>query len=264
MDTITSNLVQLFLVIVNSFIQTWYLWAIALVFAILLRFAPQILGKIGETKVRKLLDTLPKDNYFPIHNVLLRTDTGTSQIDHLVISTYGIFVIETKYYKGWIFGDEKVRRWTQSIYGNKRQFNNPIHQNYGHIQALKNLMPQYAADDFISIIAFSDRCTLKIQERQSMHVVYFSELLSVIQEFNKVRLSTDEQQKVSVFILNTNISDKAERRNHIKIIKQKQLSISKNICPKCGGALIEKDGRYGRFIACSNFPKCRYTHSLDK
>ena len=31
------------------------------------------------------------------------------------------------------------------------------------------------------------------------------------------------------------------------------------ICPKCGGKLIMRDGKYGKFIGCSNFPKCRYT-----
>ncbi|MEJ2748809.1 MAG: DNA topoisomerase [Anaerolineae bacterium] len=32
-------------------------------------------------------------------------------------------------------------------------------------------------------------------------------------------------------------------------------------CPDCGSPLVYRDGRYGRFIGCSNFPKCRYTFS---
>lgn len=35
-----------------------------------------------------------------------------------------------------------------------------------------------------------------------------------------------------------------------------------NICPECGGTLQEKYGRNGKFMGCSNFPKCRYTRSL--
>ncbi len=48
----------------------------------------------------------------------------------------GIFVIETKNYKGWIFGSENQRQWTQQIYRQKNRFQNPLHQNYLHVQAL--------------------------------------------------------------------------------------------------------------------------------
>lgn len=34
------------------------------------------------------------------------------------------------------------------------------------------------------------------------------------------------------------------------------------ICPECGGELVYRNSRYGKFISCSNFPTCRYTRSL--
>ena len=33
-------------------------------------------------------------------------------------------------------------------------------------------------------------------------------------------------------------------------------------CPECGGELLYRSGRYGRFIGCSNFPTCRYTEQI--
>ena len=55
-------------------------------------------GRIGEHRVAHILDRLPKDRYRVINNLLLRTSSGnTTQIDHVVISEYGIFVIETKF-----------------------------------------------------------------------------------------------------------------------------------------------------------------------
>ena len=33
-------------------------------------------------------------------------------------------------------------------------------------------------------------------------------------------------------------------------------------CPKCGGVLVFRDGRYGRFLGCNNYPKCKYTNNL--
>jgi DNA topoisomerase-1 len=38
----------------------------------------------------------------------------------------------------------------------------------------------------------------------------------------------------------------------------------KGICPECGGNLISRFSRFGKFIACSNYPKCRYTKSIVK
>ena len=35
-------------------------------------------------------------------------------------------------------------------------------------------------------------------------------------------------------------------------------------CPECGGELVYRTSRYGRFISCGNFPKCRYTRQIEK
>ena len=64
-------------------------------------------------------------------------DGSTTQIDHLIISRYGIFVIETKNMSGWIFGSEKNAQWTQCFpNGKKFRFQNPIRQNYRHLCAI--------------------------------------------------------------------------------------------------------------------------------
>jgi DNA topoisomerase-1 len=47
-------------------------------------------------------------------------------------------------------------------------------------------------------------------------------------------------------------------------IKSKKIAIpTGKMCPKCGSELLRRKGRYGEFIACSNFPKCKYTTDLD-
>ena len=88
-------------------------------------------GRIGEQRVAHILGRLPKDRYRVINNLLLRTSSGsTTQIDHIVISEYGIFVIETKFYKGLIYGGENSEYWTQNIYGHKYSLRNPIATPY--------------------------------------------------------------------------------------------------------------------------------------
>ncbi|MED4785238.1 nuclease-related domain-containing protein [Brevibacillus choshinensis] len=74
-------------------------------------------GFIGEKTVSTLLGRLEKQKYRVLNDLLIPTATGnTSQIDHVIVSEYGIFVIETKNYKGWIYGDEDSQYWTQVIY----------------------------------------------------------------------------------------------------------------------------------------------------
>lgn len=112
-------------------------------------------GRIGEHQVAHILSKLSKDRYRIINNLLLRTSSGsTTQVDHIVISQYGIFVIETKFYKDWIYGGENSEYWTQNIYGHKYSLRNPIHQNQGHIRALKHHLKDFGDIPFISIVAF--------------------------------------------------------------------------------------------------------------
>jgi restriction system protein len=120
-----------------------------------------LIGWIGESIVSiSLWIGLKKKIYFRHHNVIVLTGTGTTQIDHLILSCFGIFVVETKNYRGWIFGSENQAKWTQSIYGKKYSFQNPLHQNYRHVKALSdyfNLEERF----FHSVIYFTGNSSFK-------------------------------------------------------------------------------------------------------
>ena len=75
-------------------------------------------GKRGEKQVATLLTLLPKDKYKVINDLLIQKGGYSTQIDHVVISIYGVFVIETKYYRGWIYGGENSEFWTKSTVTN--------------------------------------------------------------------------------------------------------------------------------------------------
>lgn len=128
----------------------------------LVLFRAKIKGFIGEKIVSIHLKTLPSSNYKIINDLILPTTRGTSQIDHVVISKYGIFVIETKNYKGWIFGHENSERWIQNIYGNKYKLSNPVRQNQSHIRAIQNSISDIGKFPMISIIAFSSNASLNV------------------------------------------------------------------------------------------------------
>lgn len=96
-----------------------------------------------------------------LRNAYIPKENGeTSEIDVLYLTEKGVFVIESKNYSGWIFGNEKDQKWTQSLQnGQKNRFYNPIRQNRGHVRWLHN----YLGEDvpMFSIVVFSERCELK-------------------------------------------------------------------------------------------------------
>ncbi|NNH78042.1 NERD domain-containing protein [Acinetobacter sp. ANC 5380] len=119
-------------------------------------FLPMIKGKLGEKYVRDDFNRYFVEPYILINDITLPDNQSTTtQVDHIVISPFGIFVIETKNYKGWIFGSERQKQWTQSIYRQKNKFQNPIHQNYKHIKTLESLLEDIVPSNvFFGIVIF--------------------------------------------------------------------------------------------------------------
>ena len=220
----------------------------------------KVKGSIGERKVAKILKSLPESEYRVLNNVMLTTSDGTTQIDHVVISVYGIFVIETKNYKGWIRGKEHSDTWTQNIYGHKYKLKNPLHQNYGHVKALQQLL-EIPEELFVSVVAFSPKATINVKTKQNL--IYFSELKRTIKEYSESRIEKERLDELSNIIITANIDSKENRKAHIQNIHEKMDAkeelIEQGVCPKCGGTLVERKGKYGEFIGCSNYPKCKFT-----
>ncbi|MCI8589749.1 MAG: NERD domain-containing protein [Clostridiales bacterium] len=232
------------------------------------RIRPKIRGNLGETKVNKILSKLPEDIYKTVNNVMVKSKNGTTQIDHIVVSVYGIFVIETKNYSGWISGSEYSEYWTQSMNKNSKEtFYNPIRQNYGHIKALEKLL-SIPMSSFISIIVFTDEhAVLKINTKKAI-VIQCNELYQTIRAHTNRLLTYKETLEIVPILQNANIIDTEQRKKHTQKIQERKHSKTNysdaKICPRCSGKLVQKAGKYGMFLGCSQFPKCRYTASIDK
>lgn len=183
---------------------------------------PLIKGAIGEKVVSIYLSSLPKDKYILLNDIMLKTKKGSTQIDHILVSIYGIFVIETKNYNGWIYGRKYDKEWTQNIYGNKKKFYNPLRQNYGHIKTLMDLL-DLPEDKFISVIAFSSSATLKTKNMES--VIYINKLKRTILGYQDIKLTEDEINEISEKIKNSKMVGKLSNRiGHVKNIKSNMIN----------------------------------------
>ncbi|MCM3443526.1 NERD domain-containing protein [Metabacillus halosaccharovorans] len=234
------------------------------VIAFILRL-PKVKGILGEKSVALFLSKLDPKEYRVFHDLYIPTAKGkTTQIDHLIISRYGIFVIETKNYKGWIFGSEKNKYWTQVIYQRKERFYNPIHQNYGHIKVVQDYLQLEDSDVFHSMIAFSMRATLKKIEVHDTRtiVTYIPRISKMISKHQKQLLSHFQANQFVEKLEQLKRSDRNERKKHVQTVKktlsEEKKKVRENVCPKCDGNLVNRKGKYDVFKGCSNFPNCRY------
>ena len=136
----------------------------------------------GEASVRHaIVSNFTSPNFHLLNNVTIPFQDGTTQIDHILISTKGVFVIEKKHYSGWIFGNEKSEQWTQVLYRIKNRFQNPIHQNYRHMKAIQQLLDFLPKEQIHSIVVFSGSAVFKSPVPKS--VVYLNQLVNHLNTF---------------------------------------------------------------------------------
>lgn len=118
----------------------------------------------GEALVcRELQANFSGPDYHLLNHITLKFKDGTTQIDHILVSRFGVFVIETKDYKGWIFANAKHATWTQVLYRLKFKFQNPIFQNMRHLRAVQDLLDFLPPEAIKSAVVFTDRAEFKTE-----------------------------------------------------------------------------------------------------
>lgn len=238
-------------------------WPFFLLAIVVLFFkSPFMKGKIGEgivnlTNSARLDETI----YTPIKNVTLSLKDGsTTQIDHILVSKYGIFVIETKNMKGWIFGGEHQKEWTQQNFKQKHKFQNPLHQNYRHTKALEEALG-LPSSVFISIIAFVGDCEFKT--KMPSNVFRGISYTNYIRSFTQEKLDPLQIRQALTKLKDKRLEQSLQTdRNHVSNLKERfDKPIDSNSCPKCGGSMVLRQNRNNgnSFYGCSNYPKCRHT-----
>jgi hypothetical protein len=215
-------------------------------------------GLWGEFKVRLTIDIfLDGEHYHPIHNLVIKTPDGSTQIDHVVVSPYGIFVIETKHMKGWIFGDSRSKTWTQTLYRRKSLFQNPLRQNYKHTKAIENTL-ELSTDYVFSIVVFTG--SAEFRTPMPSNVMHLNSLIPYIQSRKEILFSKDKARAISRK-LNLAGTLFGSESAHVSQLKK---NAKAPLCPSCGTQMVQRTASRGKkageqFWGCANYPKCRIT-----
>jgi len=215
--------------------------------------SPTIKGARGEARVRRRLNKRLSGNEYEIYNdVTLPSVMGDTQIDHIVLSRYGVFVIETKNYSGWIYGNAKSRQWTQTLYRKKSQFQNPLHQNFKHIKAVQAFF-LIKQNEIHSVVVFVGRSKFKTD--LPPHVTDLKGLCPYILSRRAVIFQPAQLDDMTLRLNQLRAGLKPERHDADAIRMEPD-------CPKCGEPMVRRQAKKGRnagneFWGCSGFPSCR-------
>lgn len=206
---------------------------------------------------------LDSKRYHALNNVTLDTAQGTTQIDHVIVSRYGIFVIEAKNMKGWIFGSAKSRQWTQMLAGKKFPFQNPLHQNYKHTKALSEFL-EIDHSKLFSVVMFWGDSVFKTPMPEN---VLDQGYTGYIKSKKDVLFSDAEVDQIVQAIKDGRLPKTYKtHRQHTQSLKKKFESTQ--TCPKCGKALVIRKAKSGahagsQFYGCTGFPSCRFIRSIQ-
>ncbi len=225
--------------------------------------SPTVIGAAGERRVNSVLSRgLAEQDYILLDDLTLPTTHGTTQIDHIVLSRYGIFVIETKNISGWIFGSKTQARWTQVIHRHKSQFQNPLRQNYHHVKVVQDLL-RIRLDQLENLVAFVGSAEPKTEMPPN---VFWSrgDLLNYIASRQTVQFTDSEVHGFSQKLRSNALeASKETRRAHVQHVREKAVRGKTDLtkCPRCGSKMIERNNRKSGqiFYGCSRYPKCRGT-----
>lgn len=254
-------------------------------------------GEVGEKNILFELKNSGIDMYV-LHDIRLVDGERSAQIDFIVITRQIIFVIESKNLIGDIEIDESgsfIRSY--EMYGKKIRegFYSPITQNERHLQiihdvkmksknnALLRLTFNHWFSDFykpLVVLANPKNCIQnKCKDKSiSEQVIRADQLISTIKKMNKNSKLDANKQKQCLATAEQFMNWNASASKPMEIasaVKTTMPDASKDIpvishntadqkiCPRCGGNLIlrvAKSGKYAgnRFYGCSNYPKCRY------
>lgn len=225
-------------------------------------------GSLGEWLAKTYAKLLP--GAMILHDVLIDgADKYTSQIDLLIIGNKGVYVVEMKMYTdARIYGDTQKEKWNYYNHGKKYEIYSPLKQNQKHIEYLQTFLRDFGEIPCFSVITMI--CDgFKISGEEPLNTVICNSLPAMerailkIAENNPVLWDDEKKKEIYSYIQKNQHIGGAVRAIHKAnaIAYQEKLEELKQqkICPYCRGNLVLRNGKYGSFYGCSNYPKCKYT-----
>lgn len=223
------------------------------------RFKGWLGEKVVGTYLRRHLD---EAEYHILDDLILPARDGTTQIDHVVLSRFGIFVIETKNMAGWIFGDADQASWTQVLHRKKSRFQNPLRQNYGHVKTIEAHLGVQPGQ-LHNVVIFTGDAVAKT--KMPANVLWTTRALGrFIRAQSAEVIPADQVGAMRDRLLALRIEPgRKSRAAHVEMVKAKQAAKGQDgtRCPACGSDMVPRTSRKSgeAFLGCTSYPRCKGT-----
>ncbi len=207
--------------------------------------------------------SLPAITYHKFHGIILPSQNGTTQIDHLIVSVYGLFIVETKNKKGWIYGSDDDHNWTQTLIGKTYCFQNPLKQVYRQKKVLAEFLDLYESKIY-TVVYFVGDSTFKTSMPDN---VINQGICKYIKHFQKPIITPEDVDQI-LHLLEKHLAETSiTSKDHLNSLHERHNS--NTICPKCGSPLVERTAKQGanagrKFLGCGNYPKCWFSRDLGQ
>ena len=198
------------------------------------------------------LKTLPKEHYYILNDIVVRSARKSYKIDTVIISTYGIFIIKYINRMGKIYGDDREEEWIELKDKKKVYFDNPARCNHACIRILAEILG-LDTNYFVPIVCFPSEATLSLDTKDKLTSI---ELLD-----DTIRTYRKEVLKYGLTEIRNKVKKNNVSKKDVEEYEEKSTP-KKNTCPKCGADLVVRKGKYGDFLGCKNYPKCKYTKEI--
>lgn len=179
-------------------------------------------GARGEYRVSQVLEKTPFEHKMIFNCYIPNRKGDKTELDIIMISKKGIFVVENKNYSGWIFGDEKSKNWCQTIYNTKNFFYNPVKQNRSHIKNLENML-KIGEDKYVSVITFNRNANLKKihTESENLFVLPYNKISDFFKNYKRENcLTTEEIEEIYQKLIPGTQLTSEEKKAHVERIKK--------------------------------------------
>ena len=222
----------------------FYLMVIVFIIVLAILKTNTVKGIMGERSVGKVVKKIAlQTGGLEMRDFMMRDARSSSQIDNMLLTQKALYVIEVKNYKGMIFGGPHQQNWTVTVKHvnkkrgrggrvykrtniSKHQFYNPLKQNQTHINKITNLTDIQDTIPIINVVVFCRRALVKVEGTMPSNTYVASinklaKLIDQVESRTEYALSLTEQMTIVDTLYRLNITDKRERKAHVKNLKVK-------------------------------------------
>ena len=215
-------------------------------------------GKVGEWKTARAIRRCMEEGDKLLNDVtLVNPETGLStQIDHILLSTRGIYVIETKNLSGEILGGDGVETWRQILAGGNavHDLHSPVKQNATHVYVVKKILHTRAFLGSVVVFVKAD-----VRNVKSQYVCTLRGLGRMLR--GATPLTCEERDRYAELL--DSCRGAVSRRRHRRDVRTQRKRLAQDRCPRCGKRLVLRNGKFGQFYGCSGYPACTFTKPCE-